>query len=69
MAQAADQHPVQLPQITVIEQPADHVRRDHLGADRVELVPGQELQPTIGARQRNLETSVQGTVGLDLDLA
>jgi hypothetical protein len=30
---------MQLPEIAVIEQPADHVRRDVLGALLVELVP------------------------------
>jgi hypothetical protein len=37
-----DQHPAQVPEIAVIEKPADHVRWDLLGAERVELVPGQE---------------------------
>jgi hypothetical protein len=38
-----DQHPLQLPEIAVVEKPADHVRRDLLGTDRVKLVSGREL--------------------------
>jgi hypothetical protein len=33
----------QLPEIAVIEKPANHVRRDQLGTKRVKLVPGREL--------------------------
>jgi hypothetical protein len=39
----SDQHPVQLPEIAVVEKSADHVRRDLLGAERVKLVPRREL--------------------------
>jgi hypothetical protein len=43
-----DQHPVQLPEIAVIEKPTDHARRDLLGAGRVKLMSGRE--PTSYAR-------------------
>jgi hypothetical protein len=39
---------VQLLQIAVIERPADHVRQDLLGVDRVKLLPGHELELSIG---------------------
>jgi hypothetical protein len=50
---------VQLPEIAVIEKPADHVRRDHLCTERVELVSGRELKTAIGASKRSLETSME----------
>jgi hypothetical protein len=34
-------------EIAVIEKPADHVRRDLRGADRVKLTPGHELESSI----------------------
>jgi hypothetical protein len=60
---------VQLPKIALIEKPADHVRGDHLGADRVKLVSKRELELSISAGQRRLETSVEKAAGLDHDRA
>jgi hypothetical protein len=50
---------VQLPEIAVIEKPADHVRRDQLCADRIKLVPGRKLKLSIGTGQGSLETSME----------
>jgi hypothetical protein len=55
-AASFDQHRLQLPEIAVIEKPADHVRRDLIGADGVELVPWHEFNITIGISQRSFET-------------
>jgi hypothetical protein len=60
---------VQLPKIAVIEKPADHVRRDLARALRVKLVPGHELESSIGAGQRSLETSMEKAARLDHDHA
>jgi hypothetical protein len=38
-----DERPVQLPEIGVVEKPADHVRRDLARALLVNLVSGREL--------------------------
>jgi hypothetical protein len=38
------QRPAHLPEITIIEMPADHVRRDLACALRVKLLPGRELK-------------------------
>ena len=43
----------------MIEKPADRVRRDLSGADRVKLMPGHELESSIGTGQRSLETRVE----------
>jgi hypothetical protein len=66
MAQAAS-CPVQLPEIAIIEKPADHVRRDPLGADQVKLASGRELKIPIGASQRSLKTSMEKVAGLNHD--
>jgi hypothetical protein len=58
-----DQHPVQLLEIAVVEKPADHVRRDLLGAERGKQVSGRELELSIGAGQRSLETSIEKAAG------
>jgi hypothetical protein len=42
---------VQLPEIVVIEKPADHIRRDLACAVRVKLLPGRELKTAIGTGQ------------------
>jgi hypothetical protein len=44
-----DQHPLQLPKITVIEQPADHVRGDMACALLIKLMCRHKLEPSIGA--------------------
>ena len=54
-----EKHPLQLPEIAMIEKPADHVRRDLRGADRVKLMPGHEFESSIGTRQRSFETRVE----------
>jgi hypothetical protein len=53
---------VQLPEIAVVEKSADHVRRDLLGADRVKLVSGRELEPSVSADPRSLEASMEKAV-------
>ena len=60
---------MQLPQIAAVEQPAHHVRRDLVGALLVKLVPGRELELTIGAGQRSLEAGMEEIAGLDHDHA
>jgi hypothetical protein len=62
-----DQRPVQLLEIVAIKEPADHVRRDLLGTDRVKLVSGRELETAICACQRSLETSMEKVAGLNDD--
>jgi hypothetical protein len=64
-----DQHPVQLLEITIIEKPADRVRRDVTCALLVKLVSGHEFKAAIGARQRSLQARVKETVGLQNDHA
>ena len=54
-----EKHPLELLEIAIIEKPADHVRRDLRGADRVKLMPGHELESSIGTRQRSLDTPVE----------
>jgi hypothetical protein len=54
-----EKHPLELSEIAIIEKPADHVRRDLRGADRVKLMPGHELESSIGAAQRSLQTSME----------
>jgi hypothetical protein len=54
---------VQLPQIAVIEKPANHVRRDLARALRVKSMCGRKLKPSIGAGQCSLETSMDPNVG------
>jgi hypothetical protein len=60
---------VQLPEIAVIEKPADHVRRDLARAIRVKLVPRRKLETAISAGQRSFETRMEKAVGLDHDHA
>jgi hypothetical protein len=57
MAQAAllISNPVHLPKIALVEQPADHLRRDVFRTVLVNLVAGRELELTSGAGQRSLE--------------
>jgi hypothetical protein len=54
-----EKHPLELLEIAIIEKPADHVRRDLRGADRVKLMPGHEFESSIGTRQRSFETRVE----------
>jgi hypothetical protein len=42
---------VQLPQIAVVEKPADQVDWDLVGADRVKLVRRRKLKASIGASE------------------
>jgi hypothetical protein len=60
-----DQGPVKLPKMSLIEKPADHVRRDQLGARLVKLMSGHELEVSIGAGQRSFEASMEKAAGLD----
>ena len=60
---------MQLLEITIIEKPADRVRRDVTCALLVKLVSGHEFKAAIGARQRSLEARVKETVGLQNDHA
>jgi hypothetical protein len=60
---------VQVLQIAVVEETANHGRRDVFRALLVKLVAGHELKIAIGASQPSLETSLQKTVGLDHDSA
>jgi hypothetical protein len=57
--------PVQLPEIAIIEEPASHIRRDLLGGTLVKLMPGHEIEFSIGAGQRSFKTSMQKVCGLD----
>ena len=50
---------MQLLEIAVIEKPADHVRRDLLGGERLKLMSGRELELSIGTGQRSRETSME----------
>jgi hypothetical protein len=52
---------VQVLQIAVVEEPANHVRRDVFRALLVKQVAGHELKIAIGASQPSLETSLQKT--------
>ena len=52
-----------------VEQPADHLRWDLACALLVKLMPGGELELTIGARQRSLETGMKEIAGVDHDYA
>jgi hypothetical protein len=56
-----------LPQIAVVEKPADHVRRDLTCALLVKPVPGHEA--SIGTGKRSLEASMKKPDGLDDDHA
>jgi hypothetical protein len=38
-----EEHPEQLLEIVAIKEPADHVRRNLLGAERIKRVAGREL--------------------------
>jgi hypothetical protein len=60
---------MQIPEIAVIEKPADHVRWDLACALRIKLVPGRELKPSISTRQRSHKASMEKAVGLDYDHA
>jgi hypothetical protein len=60
---------VQLLEIAIIEERADHVRWDQLGTERGKLLPGRELETSIGARQRCFETSMEKVAGLNHDHA
>jgi hypothetical protein len=64
-----DRRLVQLPEIAVTEKPADHVRRDQLGAERVKLVSGRKLKLSIPASRGSLETSMEKAARLDHDHA
>jgi hypothetical protein len=44
---------VQFPEIAVIQEPPDHVRRNLVCALLVKPVPGRELKTAIGAGRRN----------------
>jgi hypothetical protein len=56
---------VQLPEIAVIEKPADHFRRDLARALWIKLMSGRKLKLSIGTGQRSLQASMQEAVGLD----
>jgi hypothetical protein len=63
-----DQHPLQLPEIAVIQEAVHHVLRDLPRAVLVELVPGYEFKIAIRTSRRSLETSMEkATAGLDHD--
>jgi hypothetical protein len=55
---------VQLPQIAVVEQPARHIRGDLACAVLIKLMPGRELEPIVGTRQRSLEAGVDQIAGI-----
>src|SRR5215467_11791456 len=48
-------HAVQLPEIAVIKEPANHARWHLAFALLVKPMPGRELRPPIGAGQRGLQ--------------
>jgi hypothetical protein len=64
-----DEHPLQLPEIAAIQKTTHHASRGLLGALPVKLVPGRELESSVGTGHRNFHTGMEKAGELDHDRA
>ena len=56
---------MQLANIAVVEQPADHVRRNLTRTLGIKLVGAREIEPSIGPRHLRFHAGVKVGVGLN----